>query len=157
MRGTEWNSAKARLRSCTSVRITLCTSKVRGWPDGKHLCREGPANPGGQQVNHEPAVCFHAQEGQCSPGVHRVWLAGWGRLSCPSALSWWGRIWSTVSSSGLPSARKTRDYWREYSGGLQRWSGGWSISLKKRGWETWVPLAWRKEIWEGIWSILINI
>jgi len=28
-------------------------------------------------------------------------------------------IWSTVSSSGLPSSRKMRSYWRESSGGLQ--------------------------------------
>ena len=30
-------------------------------------------------------------------------------------------IWSTVSSSGLPSSRKMRNYWRESSGGLRGW------------------------------------
>jgi len=30
-------------------------------------------------------------------------------------------IWSTVSSSGLPSSRKMKSYWRESSGGLQGW------------------------------------
>jgi len=32
-----------------------------------------------------------------------------------------GPIWSTVSSSGLPSSRKTSSCWRESSGGLQGW------------------------------------
>ena len=32
-----------------------------------------------------------------------------------------GHIWSSVSSSGLPSSsRQTENYWRESSGGLQR-------------------------------------
>jgi len=31
-----------------------------------------------------------------------------------------GPIWSTPSSSGLPSSRKMRSYWRESSGGLRR-------------------------------------
>jgi len=30
-------------------------------------------------------------------------------------------IWSTLSSSGLPSSRKMRNYWRESSGGLRGW------------------------------------
>ena len=28
-------------------------------------------------------------------------------------------VWSTVSSSGLPTSRKRRSYWRESSGGLR--------------------------------------
>jgi len=32
-----------------------------------------------------------------------------------------GCIWSTVSSSGLPSSRKMTSYWRESSGGLRGW------------------------------------
>ena len=39
----------------------------------------------------------------------------------PSTLPWRGLIWSTVSSSGLPSSRKMKSYWRESSGGLQGW------------------------------------
>ena len=47
-----------------------------------------------------------------------VWAAGQERFSSPSALPWEGPIWSPVSSSGLPSSRKMRSYWRESSGGL---------------------------------------
>jgi len=32
-----------------------------------------------------------------------------------------GPIWSTVSSSGLPSSSNVKSYWRESSGGLQGW------------------------------------
>jgi len=31
------------------------------------------------------------------------------------------RTWSTLSSSGLPTSRKMRSYWRGSSGGLRRW------------------------------------
>ena len=33
------------------------------------LCK-GPGSPGGQQADHEPAVCLCGQEGQWDPGVH---------------------------------------------------------------------------------------
>jgi len=29
--------------------------------------------------------------------------------------------WSTLSSSGIPSSRKMKSYWRESSGGLEGW------------------------------------
>ena len=48
-----------------------------------------------------------------------VWAAGRGRFSFPSALPWGGPIWSPVSSSGLPTSRKMRSYWRESSRGLR--------------------------------------
>ncbi|GAB0204158.1 hypothetical protein GRJ2_002881400 [Grus japonensis] len=51
--------------------------------------------------------------------LRRPWPAGRGRFSSPSTLPWRGHIWSSVSSSGLPSSRKTGNYWRESSGGLQ--------------------------------------
>ena len=47
-----------------------------------------------------------------------VWAAGRGRFSFHSALPWGGPIWSPGSSSGLPSSRKMRSYWREPSGAL---------------------------------------
>lgn len=40
--------------------------------------------------------------------------------------------WSVVSSCGLP--RERWGYWRESSGGPQRWLRNWSI-LSRRGWE----------------------
>ncbi|GAB0185783.1 mitochondrial enolase superfamily member 1 [Grus japonensis] len=87
---------------------------------GKQLCREGPGSPGGQ-VNHEPAVCPCGQEGQWYPGVHseeRGQQVEGGYpppLLCPGE----GHIWNIMSSSGLPSPRKTGNYWKESSGGLQ--------------------------------------
>jgi len=46
---------------------------------------------------------------------------------------WWMDLWSNSFtsgkeiSSGLPSSRKMRSYWRESSGGLRGWWGDWSI------------------------------
>ena len=42
------------------------------------------------------------------------------KVLLPSALTWGGHIWSTVSSAGLPRSRQTGNCWREPSGGLQR-------------------------------------
>jgi len=78
-----------------------------------------------------------------------VWAAGRGRFSSPSTLPWWGPICSAVSSAGLPSSRKMRNYWREFSGGLWGWWGDWSISPTRRGWGSWACSAWRREGWEG--------
>ena len=78
-----------------------------------------------------------------------VWPAGWGRFFSPSTLPWWGPIWSTESSSGLPSSRKMRNYWRESGGGLRGWWGDWSISPVRKGWGSWACSAWGKEGWEG--------
>jgi len=45
---------------------------VQAWggPTGEQFCGEGPGSAGGQQVNHEPAVCPGCQESQWDPGMH---------------------------------------------------------------------------------------
>ena len=78
-----------------------------------------------------------------------VWPAGRRTFSFPSTLPWWGPIWSIVSSSGLPTSRKMRSYWRESSGGLQGWWGDWNVSPMRRGWGSWACSAWRREGCEG--------
>lgn len=40
-----------------------------GQPDGKQLWRKGPEDPGGNQVQHEPAVHFCFKD-QLYPGLH---------------------------------------------------------------------------------------
>lgn len=42
----------------------------------------------------------------------------------------------------------------EFCGGLPRWSGGWSVSAIRRGWESWVCSGWRRE---GLQWALINV
>ena len=64
-----------------------------------------------------------------------AWPASWGSQSSPSTLPWWSHIWSIVSISGLLSSRKTGNFWRELSGGPQRWWGTWSISTMRKGWD----------------------
>jgi len=46
---------------------------VQAWggPAGEQLCGDRPGSAGGQQVDHEPAVCPGCQEGQWDPGVHK--------------------------------------------------------------------------------------
>jgi len=101
----------------------------------------------GQQVGHEPALCTGGQEHQWHPRVkkkikkklialRKAWQAGQGRWSFPSTLPWWGLTWSTVSSSGLLSTKKTEISWKESSGGPQRWWRAWRTSLKRKGWAT---------------------
>jgi len=38
----------------------------------------------------------------------------------------------TAPSSGLPSSRRMRSYWRESRGELRVWWGDWSISYEER-------------------------
>jgi len=45
--------------------------RLRAGPAGEQLCAEGPGCPGGQQVDHEPAVCPACQGGQWHSGVHQ--------------------------------------------------------------------------------------
>jgi len=74
----------------------------------------------------EPAVCPCGQEGKIiswgsSKCTSKEWPAGWGRLSSPSTLPWWGHIWSTVPDFGLLNSIKTGNYWTESSRWSQRW------------------------------------
>jgi len=55
----------ARAGSCTRGGTTPCTSTGWGGAAG-----EGPGCAGGQQADHEPAVCPGCQEGQWDLGVH---------------------------------------------------------------------------------------
>jgi len=74
-----------------------------GWPTGEQPCGEGPGCPSGRQVNHEPAVWPG-----CQDALGGAWPAGWWRFSFPSTLPSSDLIWSTLSSSGLPTSRKMR-------------------------------------------------
>lgn len=56
LRGTE-QSSKASVASCTWRGVTSCSSTGQGSPAGKQFCREGPGYAGGQQVDHDPAMC----------------------------------------------------------------------------------------------------
>ena len=53
-------------------------------------------------------------------------------------------VWSTLSSSGLPSSRKMSSYWRESSRGLWGWWGDWSMSPVRKDWGSSGCLAWRR-------------
>lgn len=79
--------------------------------------------------------------------LRRTCPPGGGGESSSSALSRWGHIWSSVSSSELLSSGKIGI---SRSGLAEDYKGAWSISPMRKGWETW-------EDWEGISSALINI
>uniref|UniRef100_A0A8C3JZA3 sphingomyelin phosphodiesterase n=1 Tax=Calidris pygmaea TaxID=425635 RepID=A0A8C3JZA3_9CHAR len=79
------------------------------------------AVPGGQRDAQEPAMGPGGQEGQWHPGGHQEERGEPpGRSPSPSALPWGGPIWSSGTSSGLPSSRRTGNCWRGSSKGLQR-------------------------------------
>jgi len=61
-----------------------------GTLSAKQLCREGPEGPGGQQTEHEPAVCQLWQRWPAASwaALGRVFPAGQGRGSFPSAQHW---------------------------------------------------------------------
>jgi len=84
--------------------------------------------------------------------LKRVRPAGQGRWSSPYTLPWWGHIWSTVSSSGLLSSRKTGISYRESSRWWQRGLGAWNTSHMKKGWEHWGCSA--GEDWGSLQGIL---
>lgn len=48
--------------------------------------------------------------------------------------------------------KEDRKVQRETSRGQQRLLGTWSYTLRRKGWETWICLAWKREDWEGILS-----
>lgn len=66
------------------------------------LCRKGPGNPGGQQVESEPAVCLTYKT-----GLTKVQREGQEKSLFPSIQHTWDQIWRTMSSFGLPHTRKT--------------------------------------------------
>lgn len=72
----------------------------------------------------------------------------------------WGNIWSTMSSFGLSSTRKTLIYWSEFNGGPQKWLDAWSTRRLRRGWESWVchllEKRGLKRDLSGIYSYLYN-
>lgn len=47
----------------------------------------------------------------------KVLTVGCGKWSFPSSQHWWGHTWSTVSSSGFPSAKEIWTYWKESNKG----------------------------------------
>jgi len=67
------------------------------------------------------------------------------------------KIMNLSWSSGPPSSRKMKSYWRESSTGLQGWWGDWSISPTRRGWGSWACSAWRRESCEGTLEMPANI
>lgn len=103
-RKTVWSSRKVNVGFYSWSGIIPCTSKGWGWPAGKHLCREGPQGPDGQQPVHEPAESPGDQEGQQDPvGLYEGHFS-WHSFTQP----WWGHTRSFVYSSGL---LRTRERW----------------------------------------------
>jgi len=76
-----------------------------------------------------------------------TWPAGQRKGFCPYTPIWWGPTWSTVSSSGALSTRKTSTCWSGSRGGPQRWSEDWNIFAMRKDWESWGCSAWSREGW----------
>ena len=74
-----------------------------------------------------------------------AWPAGRRRGFCPSTPLWSDLTWSSASSSGAPSTRRTWSCWSRSRGGPQRSSKGWSTSPMRKGWESWGCSAWRNK------------
>jgi len=66
------------------------------------------------------------------------------RWSFLSIKYWWSHTSSAVSSSGLLRKTETWAYWRESNDGLQGRLRVWSISLVRKGWDSWGCLAQRR-------------
>jgi len=86
----------------------------------EQLCGEGLGVLGDDRVTMSQQRALGAQKGNRILGcIQRSVGSRSGRFSSSSALPWGGPICSPGSSSGLPSSRKMRSYWRESSGGLR--------------------------------------
>lgn len=58
-----------------------------------------------------------------------------------------GHTWSTVSRSGPCYAKQRWTAWTVCREGPQRGSKGWEVWLVRKGWDTWVCSALRREGW----------
>ena len=122
MRGTSWGSTRASGGSYIwgGINTQISTGKGMAFWKGALQKRTGvcwwttgwPWSSSVTLWTRRPMVSWGA--------LKRVWPAGQGRWSSPSALCWWGHIWSAASNSGLHCSRKTGNYWRESSRGQQR-------------------------------------
>ena len=125
-RGTWWSSTRASGGSCTWEGTTPLTSTGSGLTCCRAALWRGtwvswwttswPWASSVPWLPRRPTVSWGA--------LSRVWPAGQGRFPSASTLPWWDPIWSTLSSSGLPSSGKMRNYCRESSGGLRGWWRG---------------------------------
>lgn len=62
-------------------------------------------------VDNRQQCAFVARKANCTLGYIKKIVASRSReVIFPSILPWWGHIWSSVSSSGLPSLRKTGNF-----------------------------------------------
>jgi len=78
--------------------------------------------------------------------IRRGLPAGREKGLSPSALPFWGLIWSTMSEPGAPSSRRMWSWWSRYSrGGPWRWSREWNTSLMKKSWGRWVVQSGEKK------------
>ena len=122
-----WKQWQGKMLIPTSMQEKLHASvQVRGWPPGRELCRQGPGCPGGQQIDTSQQCALVAEKANGILGCIRKSVASRLREVIPS-----------VYSSVLPSSRKIGNSQREYSRRLWRWVRAWSISLMRKGWETW--------------------
>lgn len=85
--GTSWSSARRSAKSCTCGGATPGTRTCWGPPS---LAERGSGDPGGHQVEHEPAVVPWLQRRLTVlwAVLSKVLPASWGRWSFPSAQHW---------------------------------------------------------------------
>ena len=69
-RALSGSSRKGNAKSFPWGGITCAPVQAGGWQSGKQLCRGGPGSPGGEQVDHEPAMRPCGKGGQQHPGLH---------------------------------------------------------------------------------------
>lgn len=79
---------------------------------------------GRQGAGHDPAACARGPGSQPRPRLHQKWC--WGKGFIPCAQLSWDLTWTSASSSGAPSIRRTK---------------GWSASPVRTAWESWGCLA----------------